>query len=277
MTKKRLMQIVLLMIRQFKDPYYQGFAAQMAFYFILSIVPIMIVLSQILGLVSISLNVLDDLVTQYVSEEVAELLENFLTYVPTGKMNIAFIIVALWSASKAQFAMMRMANYTMTEGQSTGKGFFRDRLRALRTITFTLFTVAFALIILVYGELIFKLLVSTVINTPGAEYEIHRLWLNLRWPVSLALYFFMVSYNYYALSYVKVKFKEVMPGSIFASVGMLVVTFFYSAYTKYVGNFDIIYGSLASSVALMFWFFFLAWTLGLGVVFNKVYADTRVI
>jgi len=272
-----MMLMALQMIRQFRDPYYQGFAAQMAFYFILSIVPIMIVLSQILGIVSISLNVLDDLVTQYVSEDVAELLENFLTYVPTGKMNAAFVIVALWSASKAQIAMMRMANYTMTEGQSTGKGFFRDRLRALRTITFTLFTVAFALVILVYGELVFKLLVSTVINSPSAEYEIHRVWLNLRWPVSLALYFFMVSYNYYALSYVKVKFKEVMPGSIFASVGMLVVTFFYSVYTKYVGNFDIIYGSLASSVALMFWFFFLAWTLGLGVMFNKVFADTKVI
>ncbi|MCL1983275.1 MAG: YihY/virulence factor BrkB family protein [Clostridiales bacterium] len=277
MYKKRMMLMALQMIRQFRDPYYQGFAAQMAFYFILSIVPIMIVLSQILGIVSISLNVLDDLVTQYVSEDVAELLENFLTYVPTGKMNAAFVIVALWSASKAQIAMMRMANYTMTEGQSTGKGFFRDRLRALRTITFTLFTVAFALVILVYGELVFKLLVSTVINSPSAEYEIHRVWLNLRWPVSLALYFFMVSYNYYALSYVKVKFKEVMPGSIFASVGMLVVTFFYSVYTKYVGNFDIIYGSLASSVALMFWFFFLAWTLGLGVMFNKVFADTKVI
>ena len=275
MSGRRLTHVILMTIKHFRDPYYQGFAAQMAFYFILSIVPIMIVLSQILGLVSISLNALDEMITQYIPEDMVELLENFIKYEPAGGMNIVLVIISLWSASKAQITMMRMANYAIKEGQSTGKGFFRDRLQALKTIVFTLFTVAFALIILVYGELIFKLLMNTLFRQLDLEYDINRIWLIVRWPIALALYFLMVSYNYFALPYKKVKFKEVMPGSVFASAGMLAVTLLYSAYTKYVGNFDIIYGSLASTVALMFWFFFLSWTLGLGVIFNKVFADTK--
>lgn len=47
--RDRLLRMLSLGIRQFKDPYYQGFAAQLSFYFILSIVPIVILISQILG------------------------------------------------------------------------------------------------------------------------------------------------------------------------------------------------------------------------------------
>ena len=275
MSGKRLFQIVLIVIRHLKDSYYQGFAAQLAFYFILAIVPVMIVLSQVLGLFSISLSALDDLINQYVSDDVTEILMNFISYKPTGAANIILIIIALWSASKVQFSMIRIANYTMTEGQSTGKGYFRDRLRAVRTVFFTLVTVACALIILVYGEPMVKLLLNLVNMSLEIEYEINKVLLIMRWPALFALFFLMVSYNYYVLPYQKVKLSAVMPGSIFASVAMILITYLYSAYTKYAGGFDILYGSLASAVALMFWFFFLSWALGVGVLVNKAWGDTR--
>jgi len=264
-----------MVVRCLKDTYYQGFAAQMAFYFILSIVPIMIVLSQMLGLVSISLNVLDDLIKQYASEEFAELLADFLSYTPTGPMNVFFLVVALWAASRAQYAMVRLANYSTSESRSAGKGYLRDRLKAFRTILFTLLTVTFTLIILVYGEMIVKLITSSVFIFTGAEYEIRAFWMIIRWPVAIVLYFLMVSYNYYTLPYEKVRFRDVLPGSFFSSAGMLVATFFYAIYMKYVGSFDIIYGSLASSVALIFWFFILSWAIVIGVLLNKACSDIK--
>lgn len=273
--RKRLYRMTLLGIKQFKDPYYQGFAAELAFYFILSIVPIMIVLSQLLGLFSISLSALSSWIDAYVSEEMSDFLKGLISYSSTGAMNVFFIVTALWSASRAQFSMMRIANYTISSGQSTGRGYFRDRFRAVKTILFTLFTVAFALIILVYGKPILALLLTTLTDTLNIDYEIDSFWLLIRWPIAMALYFLMVSYNYYVLPYKKVRFREILPGSIFASAAMLIITFFYTLYTEYIANYDIIYGSLASVVALMFWFYFLSWALGLGVLTNKVWADTR--
>jgi len=275
MSGKRFFYIFLMMMKQLKNPYYQGFAAQLAFYFILSIVPMMIVLSQILGLFSISLSALDDLIMQYVSEDVTEILMNFITYKPTGATNFVLIVIALWSASKVQFSMIRIANYTITEGQSTGKGFIRDRLRAIRTVFFTIVTVACALIILVYGEPMVRLFLSAVNLTMEIEYEINRFLLVMRWPALLILFFLMVCYNYYVLPYQKVKFREVLPGGVFASISMLLITYLYAAYARYAGHFDILYGSLASAVALMFWFFFISGVLGLGVLFNKAWSDTN--
>lgn len=267
---KRLPQMILLGIKQFKDPYYQGFAAQMAFYFLLSLVPMIIVLSQLLGVFDISLDFLDDWIEAYVSTDATEILRDLIHYKPVVASNIMFIILALWAASRAQFSMMRITNYTMTEGKSTGHGYWRERFRAVKTIAITLFTLAFSLIILVYGEIILELIFGSVIKGT----QIDTLWTYLRWPIGMVLYFLMVSYNYYVLPSEKVRFREIVPGSIFASIGLLIVTIFYSNYTGYTTNYDIIYGSLASIVALLFWFYFLAWVLCIGILVNKVWKDT---
>ncbi|MPN36381.1 hypothetical protein SDC9_183890 [bioreactor metagenome] len=91
----------------------------------------------------------------------------------------------------------------------------------------------------------------------------------------MALYFMMVSYSYYILPSQKLKFSQIMPGSLFASVGMLVVTLGFKLYTEYMSNYDILYGSMAAIVAVMMWFYFLAWALVLGILCNKVWADTK--
>jgi len=44
----RFFRMVTLGIRQFRDPYYQGFAAQIAFYYLLSMVPMVMLLSQLM-------------------------------------------------------------------------------------------------------------------------------------------------------------------------------------------------------------------------------------
>ena len=85
----------------------------------------------------------------------------------------------------------------------------------------------------------------------------------------------MVSYSYYLLPTEKMKYKEVIPGSIFASVGMLLVTYCYSKYANSLANYDVIYGALSSVVVIMLWFYFIAWVLCLGVLCNKVWADTN--
>ena len=271
--KTRFAKMVVLGIKQFRDPYYQGFAAQMSFFIMLSLVPTLTVLSQLLGILDIPLDFLDDWVKANVLPEMAGSLKDILQ--DSGKSsattsNIVMIIMALWAASRAQFSMMRIANYTYTSGRTTGS-FWRERIRSLKTMALTLFTLAFVVIIPVYGRLILQAIFGQIIEGT----MIDTLWTYLRWPIAGALYFLMVSYNYYVLPNEKLKFREIVPGSIFGAVGMLVVTIIYSAYAENLAKYNIIYGSLASFVALLFWFYFLSWVLCLGILFNKVWKDTK--
>ncbi|MEG0156555.1 MAG: YihY/virulence factor BrkB family protein [Anaerovoracaceae bacterium] len=263
--KKRIFKMLSLGIKQFSDPYYQGFAAQLSFYFILSLVPIVLLISQLLGFfLETSIQDAVGWLLNYVEGEVADQMEQLLSYRSAGATNIVFFVIALWASSRAQFSMMRITNFTFTDGKSTGRGYWRERFRAVRTMGFTLLVIIVALVVLVYGGKLLELLTNNA-----------SLWLIIRWPVALALYFMMISYNYYMLPSDKVKFREIIPGSIFASVGLLLVTVVYSKYTGTVASYDILYGSLATVVALMFWFYFLAWVLCLGVLFNKVWMDTE--
>ena len=278
MVKSRFGQMILLGIQRFQDPYYQGFAAQMAFFYLLSIVPLIIVFSQLLDVFSISTELIEELLKQYAGGVIGDSVSGWLEGSGSVTTNIVLIGTVLWSSSRAQFAMTRITNYTLTAGRSTGKGYFQERFRSIVTILITIFSLAFALIVIVFGEKILYVVLSGLEVMLNVKYEVDNVWMGLRWVFAFALYFLMVTLNYYIIPTERGRIREVLPGSIFASAGMLIVTLIYSKYTNYAlsaGNYNILYGSLASIVALLFWFYFIAWVQCLGVLFNKVWKDTK--
>lgn len=268
---KRLKKMIILGIDQFQDPYYQGVAAQLAFFLFLSILPTIILFSQLMGLFSLSLDSLQEWANINMTGEGLDALQDMLTYHPSGANSIFMAVIALWAASRVQFALIRVTNYTLTDGDSTGDGYVKDRLRAIKTMIITLFTVVFSLVVLVYGQVILKLAFGIVKATEMAD----AFWLTLRWPLAAALYFFMISYNYYVLPSKKVPFRDIVPGSVFASVGFLLVTFVYNIYSTRSTNYDILYGSFSNIVALLMWFWFMSWVMCLGITINRVWWATR--
>ena len=270
-TLIRIRKMIILGIQQFQDPYYQGVAAQLAFFMFLSILPTFILLSQVLGFFSLSLSSIEQWVDINVTGAGADTLRRMLNYSPSGMNSFFLAVTALWAASRVQFAMIRVTNYTLTDGVTTGEGYLKDRLRSLKTILMTIFTVAFSLIVVVYGPIILNLVLGKVLGAKITE----AAWMALRWPLAAALYFLMISYNYYVLPSMRVRYRDIVPGSIFASIGFLAVTFVYNIYTARSVNYDILYGSFSNIVVLMFWFWSIAWVMCLGVTINRVWWATR--
>lgn len=270
-TLIRIRKMIILGIQQFQDPYYQGVAAQLAFFMFLSILPTFILLSQVLGFFSLSLSNIEQWVDINVTGAGVDTIRRMLNYSPSGINSFFLAVTALWAASRVQFAMIRVTNYTLTDGTMTGEGYVKDRLRSLKTILMTIFTVAFSLIVVVYGPIILNLVLGKVLGAKITE----AAWMALRWPLAAALYFLMISYNYYVLPSIRVRYRDIVPGSIFASIGFLAVTFVYNIYTARSVNYDILYGSFSNIVVLMFWFWFIAWVMCLGVTINRVWWATR--
>ncbi len=270
-TLIRIRKMIILGIQQFQDPYYQGVAAQLAFFMFLSILPTFILLSQVLGFFSLSLSNIEQWVDINVTGAGVDTIRRMLNYSPSGINSFFLAVTALWAASRVQFAMIRVTNYTLTDGTMTGEGYVKDRLRSLKTILMTIFTVAFSLIVVVYGPIILNLVLGKVLGAKITE----AAWMALRWPLAAALYFLMISYNYYVLPSIRVRYRDSVPGSIFASIGFLAVTFVYNIYTARSVNYDILYGSFSNIVVLMFWFWFIAWVMCLGVTINRVWWATR--
>ena len=94
---RRFKKMFLMMLDQFQDPFYQGVAAQIAFSLFLSIVPILILLSQLLGLFSLSLNEVKEWIGENMTVEGADSLLSMLQYSPSGVNSIPLAITALWA------------------------------------------------------------------------------------------------------------------------------------------------------------------------------------
>lgn len=270
---KRFFEVGKGAIKIMGKPYYQGFPAQMAFYMLLSIVPMVIVLSQILGLFDISVRYLYYIVDRYVLGDISSTMDSLFDYKPTGTNNIILTLTAAWAASKVMIPMHRLSNYTYTEGEYTSRGLIKERIKSVIMVVIMVATLVFTLVVLVYG----KLIMNATIGALSDNQVVDILWTYLRWPINILLYFMIVSINYYFMPSKRIKFKEIIPGSVFCSLGMMLATIGFSIYASQIANYDIIYGSLASIVAVMFWLFLLAQILCLGVVFNKAWVDTKVV
>ncbi len=258
--------------QQIQDPYYHGFAAQISFYLMLSVVPILILIIQLLGLIGISMETALNVVEQYTGNRISNVLSIIFEFSSIGFGNIIFLIIALWAGSRASFAISRIANYTMTEGRNTGKNYFIERARAIVTMLLTMISLVVAIVILCYGKIIL-IGALTALRIDDTSF-VDSFWLWLRWPLAFVLYFFIIGYNFYILPTVRKPFKTVIPGALFASIGMLIVSWVYTFYTSSLVNYDIMYGALSSVVALMIWFLLLSWVLILGLMCNKVVEDT---
>lgn len=274
MSKKRAYEILFNVIGRMRKPYYQGVAAELAFFFLLSMVPLLIIFGEFLGLFSISMNIIHELITQYVSVEVAESLQDYLDYTPSGTFSLIFIVFALWAASKAQYSMIRIANYTYT-GLNTGRGFIRERIRSIITVIITILLLGFSLAILVYGEPlvgVFGLYVEEILEIP---FNYNQFWYALRWPFAIAIYFFAISFINYTLPSKKLPYKKLLPGSILTSAGMLIASWIYSYYASHFSNYDLLYGSLGTVVGLLVWFYILGYVMVVGIVINAAWEETR--
>jgi len=274
MTKKRLWNIFFYILKKMRDPYYAGAPAELAFFFLLSMVPLTIVLGELLGVFSISINWLYTLIEQYASFQVAQSLAPYLTYKPAGTINILFILLAIWASSRGQYSLLRISNYAYEHG-GISYSYLHERLRAIKTVILTLFLIAFSLVILIYGESILKVIAIYFHQTFSMEFKVRNVWLVIRWPIAVAIYFLTITYTYAVLPAEKLKLKAVMPGALFSSASILVASLAYSWYLREATGNAVLYGSLASVVALLVWFYILGFILVIGIHVNLAWRDIR--
>ena len=275
--KDRFFTILRKVQEQWRDPYYQGKPAELSFYFMMSIIPTLLLLVQLLASVSITSKNLQEIFGEYFSGKGLSLLQGFLDISNADGYNVLFFLLALWGASKAQFALMSMSNYAYT-GNPRVNGYLPERLRAVKNSLLMLFSLMFGLILLVYGnaivQAVFFLLDNQVIQALNQMFGQYLavVWVSLRWLLGFLFYNVAVIYVLYNAPTKKLRLRQVLPGSLVTSIGMMLVTAIYSVYTNSTmsdsGFMMTLYGSFSSVIALLVWFFLLGCVLVLGILIN---------
>jgi len=260
LTWTRVRKICFHLWRQFDDQYYAGFAAQIAYFFFMASVPMLIVLTQVLGIFDVSMDFIKDWLEAHLSTQMGSFLERLFMASSTAYTDFFMILLALWAASSLAFSLSRLTTYTISYGKYRFN-FFTERLKAIPISIGSILVVAVTLVGYVYGELIAK----RILRSP----TLLNLISDLRTPVLAPLFFVVILANYYLLPRIRVPVRAVLPGAVVATIGIMIVTWFYSLYISRAVNYNLIYGALSNIVAMMLWFYLISWVLCIGMMFNK--------
>ena len=241
-----------------------GLAAQMGYYFMLALFPLLILLLGLIELLPIEQDlqrVLDRLL-QGLPPEVIGLLRgfvrDFMARPPSGGL-LLWILAAIWASSRGMRGARRGLDGVLGAG-----GDRRRRIPGpLRDLLFTLASVLFvgAAYLLVLGG---RWLGAFTAETFELDALFPVLWTWLRWPLTVLLLSTFLGLAYLFLPDRHVRVRHAAVGAIPACIAWLGLLGGYRSWLRLTGHFDRVYGSLASFFLLMvlLWLFSLVFLLG---------------
>ncbi|PIC64513.1 ribonuclease [Sporosarcina sp. P13] len=242
-------------------------ASQLAFFFLLSLFPLLIFLFTLLPYLNLDQNQIFMFIREYAPESTAALIESTLSEVldnRSGGLLSVGILATIWSASKGMGAISKGLNqaYEVEEDRN----FFISKGLSIGFTIMLIATVISALVLPIFGEPIGKFLFSFM----GLEDSFLTIWTSIRFAIPPVLIFVVFSLLYWIVPDVDLRFKSVIPGSVFATIGWIITSSSFSFYISNFSSYANTYGSIAGIIVLIMWLYLSAIILILGGTINAV-------
>lgn len=237
---------------------------QLAFFLVLSIIPLVALIAAIASNFSISIESLIDIVDRTIPKDAAELINQAIG----GKslnLNIAiFYGSAFFLASNGPHSMIIGSNLLY---KVENKDYISRRVKALLMTIILVLLLVFMLIVPAYGDMIVNLIVQ-LIDGDGLGHAVRVTYSLLKYPISLFFIFFCVKLLYTVAPDKNISSKTTTYGAIFTTVSWILSTEIYSFYVEVFAKYNLLYGSIANLIILLLWVYLLSYIFVLGMAFN---------
>ncbi len=263
---RRLYLIWLNFSRQMKKQNISAYAASIAFFFFLSIVPMLMMLCAIIPYTPVTEENLVQAVTDVVPDMVDAMVVSLISDVydrSGGIMSIA-IIATIWSAAKGVMALMTGLN--AVNGVEEKRNYFVIRVIACFYTIVMLLIVILSLVINVFGN---QLVSIALYRLPQLE-RIGDFCMNFRFLVVWVVMTVLFAAIYAYVPNKKLKFREQIPGATFSAVVWSVFSWGFSIYVAY-GNSYGVYGSLSIIIIVLLWMYFCMYIIMIGAYLNRYF------
>lgn len=241
---------------------------QLAFFFVLSVIPILM----LIFLTANWLNLSYDIITDFVKESFSKDIVNIITPLITGRTFdfkfLVFILIAFFIATNGANSVIITSNTVFNIPNSKA---LPRRIKSIILTIIMITLIIFVLLVPVFGQSILNLA-----DFFGIENQVlqifHAVLPYLKWPISMFIIFFFIKVIYTIAPDAQIPSKYVNKGAIFTTVFWVISSFAYSYYITNIARYDLFYGSLSSLIILMLWFYLMAYifVVGLAINYRKV-------
>lgn len=249
-----------------------GLGAQLAFFFLLSIFPLLIFLITLLPYLNLSKDQVYQFLIQVVPAEIYVLIEETLNEILTsqnsGLLSIG-LIATIWTASLGMNALINSLNKSYEVVES--RPLLIARGMSIVSTILLIFIIIVALVLPIFGRQIGLLLFSYL----GLEAGFLEIWGIVRYTIPFLIIFIVCSVIYWIAPNVRLDVRSVLGGAAFTTIGWLAVSYGFSIYINNFGNFSATYGSIGGIILMLLWLYISAMLLLIGGQFNAVMQGRR--
>ncbi len=247
-----------------------AYAAQTCYYLLLSFMPFIIALINIIHYFPVTSSDLLDLLENIIPQEFHPMLINIFTDIESSSSVALLSLTAiglLWSAGKGFMTIKRCLN--KINNCEYNRSWFIQRIFSSLYALILLLSIAASLLIIVFGEHLIAFLQNRLASLGGKFTIINAIFSNRLFLVpALLTLFFSVMYTF--IPNKKKHIIEEIPGAFIASIGWFLFSELYSLYITYIAKYSYTYGSLTTFMLLLIWMYICIIILFFGAEFNTL-------
>ena len=260
-------ELIKRTVREIMQDDAQSLAAQLAYYFFLSLFPLLLCLVAIASLFPLA-NFTDEVVSRLAPiaprEAIAVIEKQMLSLSEgnnTGLLSIG-LLGALWSSSAAMTAVVHAMNRAYDIKES--RPWWMVRLVAIGlTIGLAVFIVVSFTLIVAGPEI-----AEALARRMGLGDAFVVMWNILQWPVAFALVAFGIGLIYYFAPDADQDWVWITPGSLLATALWVLGSIGFRLYAVNFGNYDAAYGAIGGIILLLLWFYLSGFVIVVGAEMN---------
>ena len=247
-----------------------AYAAQAAYFFVLSMIPIILLLLTMVQFTSLTKDYIMNAVLRAFPTTVEGLIESIVdqVYSQSGTIIPITVLVALWSAGRGVLSITNGLNCVYESRETRNYVYLRIRA-SLYTVIF-LVAIILSLALSVFGNRIaimlnqhFPVLVRLIDTVIRSRTLITLGILTLFWDM-------VYKYLPNRKNIGKTTMKKQLPGAIFTACAWQVISFIFSIYLDIFTGFTTMYGSLTMIILIMLWLYMCMYVILLGGEVNAL-------
>ena len=270
--KKRIKQISGAMVRSYFVDSIPKASAELSYYLLFSIFPLLLVMSTLMSAMKISqvtiLNILSLLpgdIQRVISPIITRYIGSMSPFTFISRIFV-FTILGIYFLSRTMSSLMHTVNRIY--GIPNRRGGIGQLIFEVLTAAGLIFAIVFTFILWILGRSI-RILVLRYLHISLPE-QLTWLWGWGRFLIAIGLMFLFILILCYLCPNCIMKLKEALPGALFTLVAWIICTVIFSFYITNISQYDALYGSISAIMILMLWLYLTGIVLILGFELNFI-------
>lgn len=260
------------LIQRIIDDEIPALASQLSYSLLLAFFPFLIFLMTLIGFSSIDREFVLLEMSKVLPNSAYELVHNTaLEILNTKNTNLLSfgIIFTMWTASSGFRSVIKGINKAYDEKEK--RSLFKVIGISIISTLGLGFLIIITILLLVFGQIIGYILAKKV----GFSYLFGVIWNVIRYVIILLSMILIFALMYRYIPSRRLKWREVIPGAIFTTIGWLIVSFGFAFYVNNFGNYSRVYGSIGAVIVLLTWLYLTSIIIIVGGEINAAIAFNR--